>query len=165
MAQKNIVSAQVVRKGVFSVSDFYFEIYKFITDKLGYSFSEDDYSQWNEDYGTNIEFHWTFNRKQDDYVHFRIWVECKVRGMNKVKANIGGKARETNKAELEFNVKAVLITDPGDKWAKHPILKHFQSVYENFIFKSQLDQYITRLWEHLFNVENEVKAFFELPKF
>jgi hypothetical protein len=71
-----------------------------------------------------------------------------------------------DKAEVEVNMKSIIITDHEGKWAKHPILKHFQKwLYENFIYKAQLDEYKVRLWEHMFNLEGEIKAFFELPKF
>jgi len=161
MAEKQVTSAQVVRKTAFDIKDFYVTMWNYVTDSLGYGFSEDQYSQWVKGDTKDIEFHWTFTREQDDYVHFRIWVECKVRGAKKVKV---GK-QSLSSAEVEVNIKAVLVTDPGGKWGGHPILKHFKGLYENRIFKSAIDDYIARLWDQMFALEGEIKAYFDLPKF
>jgi len=165
-AGKQIATAQVVRKGVFDAKDFYVAMWSFMKDTLGYGFSEDQYSQWETSYGTAIEFHWTFTREQEDYVHYRIWIECKFRGLKKVKVPVNGKSKSMDKGEVEFNIKGVLILDPGNKWGSHPILKHFKDwLYEKRIYKDQIEDYIERLWEHVYNLEGEAKAFFDLPKF
>jgi hypothetical protein len=166
MAEKQVAAAQVVRKGVFDLKDFYFHIYTHIKEGLGYgTYNEDDYAQWIGDRGKEIEFHWTFIREQEAYVHFRIWVECKIRGAKEIKTKVGEIVKKIYAGELEFNIKAVLITDPGERWGNHFILKHFRNFYEKYIYKSQIDDYIDRLWEHIYDLEGEVKAFFELPKF
>jgi hypothetical protein len=151
MVEKQIAAAQVVRKGLFDLKEFYFHIYT--------------YPQWIKENGKEIEFHWTFIKEQEAYVHFRIWIECKVRGAREVKTKVGDLIKKLYDAELEFNTKAVIITDPNNKWGGHFLLKHFKKLYEDFIYKSQIEDYTTRLWEHIYDLEGEVKAFFELPRF
>jgi len=165
MPPKQVATAQVVRKTIFDLKNFYITMHHFIKNDLGYSFSEDDYSQWVKDGGTDIEFHWTFLKEQEDYVHFRLWIECKVRGSTKVKSKVGEVTKTLDNAELEVNIKGVIITDPFGAWGKHPILKHIQKFYEKYMYKAQIDDYVERLWEHVFTLEGEIKAFFELPKF
>ncbi len=162
MANIDIAKAQVIRKTNFSVSDLYFTIYSILVNTLGYSFNEDDYSQWEKESGRDIEFHWTFIKKMGSYVHFKIWFENKIRFIKGVKVKVGDEVKSMENAEAEINIKAVMITDPGGKWAKHSFLKYFQKFYETIIFKKTLENYTERLWENLFYVEDEIKAFFDI---
>ncbi|MFA5406055.1 MAG: hypothetical protein WC307_01745 [Candidatus Nanoarchaeia archaeon] len=161
----DVASTTIVRKTVFDPKDFYVFLWNVMCNKLSYSFNEDDYSHWKKDYGTDIEFHWTFKRNMDSYTQLKIWMECKMRGLNKVKVKEGDDTVSKQSGEIELGMKAVILTDREGKWSKHWLLKHFKNRYEKTIYKELFDGYFMRLWEHLFYVESEVKSYFNIPKF
>jgi len=159
-----LANSQVVRKSIFNMKSFYVFLHEAMTKALGYTFNEDDYAHWKKEYGEDIEFHWTFELNKDSYVKFRIWMECKIRGANKVKVKEGDATVSKHDAEVELNIKSVFIKDVSN-WSKHPFLKHFKDFYERVIYKDTLEGYQARLWENMFWIQNEVKAWFDLPKF
>jgi len=161
----DIADTTIVRKTIFDHKEFYVFLWNLMTTKLGYTFNENDYSQWEKSSGTDIEFHWTFTRDFDTYTQFKIWMECKLRFLNKVKVKEGDDTVTKYDGEVELGIKGMLITDKDDKFKKNPILKHFKSFYDNIIYDETLTGYQVRMWEHIFYVEGEVKAFFDIPKF
>ncbi len=169
MASIQIAKINIVRKAAFDKGDFYFSIYEFVKKRLGFSFNEDDYAEWIKGDTRDTEFHWTFEKTVDSYVKYKLWFEIKIRFAKKVKVKVGDSVKSLTDAELEFNVKSFMITDPSGKWdnliKNYSFFKYIKDFYDKVIFKKQLDDYAARLWEITIAIEKEVKAFFDLPKF
>lgn len=180
--EEEIASGNIVRKGTFDLKDFFVTLHSILKNNLGYGgFSEDDYNHYKREGDFDAEWHWTFSRNattKDTYTNFRIWIECKARFIKKVKIKVGNEMRSTDSGEIEFNIKGVLITDPDDMWVKNKFLRFLNSIgpsirgepfakflYEKYLYRPTYLGYLKRMWEHVFYVENEVKSFFDIPRF
>lgn len=164
MEKQQIASVMAKPKGVFDMKDYYKFLYQLITS-LGYIVNEKDYSQKDVASGKDIEFHWICEMLVSDYTKFEIWIECKVRGLQDVQVMREGVKEKKNKGEVELTIKGSIITDWQDRWEKQPLLKFLKGFFDRYLHKPTFEGYITRLWENVYLVENEVKAFFELPRF
>ncbi len=175
MKEMKIASASVIYNGIFNLKDFYKKIPSFMKDKLGYSFNEDSYYQSTRGDYQEIEFLWTFKRKINEYISFRILVECKVRERKKIKVKEGNKTVSKDSGEIEFNIKGVFILDPDNMWEKNSMLKFLANLktigfdvknfFENVIYLNTIRTYIDMLWEHVFDLDGKVKDFFGIPSF
>ena len=173
MAEISVANTNLVRKATFDTKDYYVTLWNIIRNSLGYSFSEDDYFQIKRENDMDIEFHWTCDATRDNYTKFRIWVESKLRFLKEVKVKVGNETRKMYAGEIELNLKGVLILDHRDYWSNHAIFKHFpkwrgvnmaQYFYEKVLFKPTIDSYWRRVYDHVFIVQNEIKSFFDLPR-
>ncbi len=161
---RQIASVTLKQKSIFDMGDYYKFLYQLITS-LGYIVNEDDYSQKDTPSGKEIEFHWTCEMEVDDYTKFKIWIECKVRGLQDVQVVREGIKEKKNKGEVELTIKGHILTDYKDRWEKNPVLKFLKGFYDRYLYKPTFEGYIEKIWENVYLIENEVKAFFELPRF
>lgn len=164
MEKQQVASDMVKSVGVFVMGDYYKFLYQLITS-LGYAVGEDDYTQKDTPGGKEIEFHWTCAMEIDDYTKFSLWLECKVRRMEEVQVVREGIKEKKNKGEVELTIKGTIITDYNNKWEKQPLLKFLKGFFDRYLYKPTFDEYFQRIWENVYLVANEVKAFFELPRF
>jgi len=173
MHEINVVATNIIRKANFEIGDYYATLWGLLRNSLGYSFNEDDYYHIRKEDSTDIEFHWTCESVRDSYVTFRIWVESKLRSLKEVRVKVGNEVRKMHSGEIELNIKGVLLLDTQDFWRNHWLFKHFptwrgmnlaQFFYEKVLYKQTIDNYWKRVYDHVFILQNEMKSYFELPR-
>ncbi len=164
MEKIQVAKTMIKPRGIFDMGDYYKFLYNLI-QSLGYAIGEDDYSQKELPAGKDIEFHWTCIMNVDDYTQFELKIECKVRGLQEVQVVRENIKEKKNKGEVELTVKGNIITDYNDRWEKQPLLKFLKKFYDNYLYRSTWESYYAKLNENVFLIENEAKAFFELPRF
>ncbi len=73
-----------------------------------------------------------------------------------------GKKMTTQSGELEMFFKARIISDLGDKWKNHKLLKHFKHIYEERIMHAHIEKRQKDLWRDVYRIQSKVKAYLSL---
>jgi len=154
----------VKHKGVFDLDEFYKFLHDLL-DSLGYSIEERKYKQKDVPGGKEVEISWECTKKVDDYTMFRINIDITIKSLVDVQVQRGDIRVPAHKGDMEFKLKGWIITDYEDKWEKSPILKFLKGIYDRYLYKPTFENLQKKVWEESYTVENEVKAFLNLPRF
>jgi|TARA_Y100000310_G_scaffold93932_1_gene91517 hypothetical protein len=73
-----------------------------------------------------------------------------------------GKKMKTQSGELEMFFNARIISDLGDKWKNHKLLKHFKRIYEERIMHTHIEKRQKDLWRDVYRIQSKVKAYLNL---
>lgn len=73
-----------------------------------------------------------------------------------------GKKMKTQFGELEMFFKARIISDLGNKWSNHKLLKHFKHIYEERIMHAHIEKRQKDLWRDVYRIQSKVKAYLNL---
>ncbi len=157
---QQIAKIVIQKKSVFKIKDFYDFLYKLVTS-LGFDVLEDLYN--NSEGNTSIE--WSCIKFVDDYVQYKIWIQCKFNNANKVKVKREGITESMVKADVKITIKPKVITDWQSRWDTNPVTKFLKGLYDKYLFKPTFDDRKKELLEFSNLISSEVKSFFELPRF
>jgi len=164
MEQERIAKTLVKPKGIFDWKDFYKFLYE-LMQAQGYVITEDHYNQKETKNGKEIEVQWNCSQFIDDYTRFDVQLLLKVFGLVDVQIERGGQKKDMNQGEIEVWITGFITTDYKNQWEKQPILKFLKGVYDRYLYRSRYEELQAKMWEHVYLIENEVKAYFELPRF
>lgn len=164
MEKEKIASALVKPRGIFDFKDFYKFLYELISSQ-GYIINEDHYNQTAKTEGNDVEVLWNCSQEVDGYTKFDVQVLLKVFGLVNVQVDKGGVKKQMNQGTVEVWLKGFITTDYRGQWEKQPLLKFLKGVYDRYLYRSRYDALVARIWEDVYLIENEVKAYFELPRF
>lgn len=166
MPEETLVAgpSKVKYNGVFSLSDFYRLLYDLFVSQ-GYVVEETKYKEKNESIGKQIEISWEGEKLVDDYTKFVIKVTVFMIGINKVKVQKDGVEAKMNKGDVEISFKAILTTDYDSRWESSPVLKFLKGVYDTYLYRSTFDSWRKQIYEEMYSIQNEMKAFFNLSRF
>jgi len=161
MAQEqHIVKVVINKQSVFKIKDFYDFFYDLITS-IGFDVFEDVFVKKAGD--TN--FQWSCLKWVDDYLKYKIWINTKIIGAKSVKVKKEGFPEVMDKAEVHITIKGKLITDWQDRWGTNPLTKFFKGIFDKYLLGPTLGDRKKELLEKVYLVENELKSFFDLPRF
>jgi len=158
--EQEIVSVKVNQKSVFKVKDFYSFVFELVNSQ-GFDIFE---KVFKKD-GNDTVFEWDCYNWVDDYVKLKIWLKCSIRGAERVKVKRQGIAESMEKASVEIKIKGKIITDWNDRWEANPLVKFLKGLYDKYLFKPSFEQYKKTVTDNVYLIENEIKSFFELPRF
>jgi hypothetical protein len=166
MAEETPVAgpSRVRFKGIFSLDRWYRLMYDlFVT--LGYDIDEKKYKEKHKEGFSNMEIIWEAIKRVDDYTMFFIRVDVLVYDFKKIKAQRKGVEIDADSGDLEVVFRAVLRTDYENRWETHPVLKFFKGIYDKYLYRSTFEFYKNKIYEEMYTIQNEIKAFFNLSRF
>ncbi len=76
-----------------------------------------------------------------------------------------GKKMSVQWGELELYFRPKIIGDHTGAWAKHPILKHFQYIYETRIMHQDIEKREKALWRDVYRLTSRVKTYLKMRTF
>ena len=73
-----------------------------------------------------------------------------------------GKKMKTQFGEIEMFFKGRIISDIGEKWKNHWLLKHFKDIYEERMHHANIEKREKDLWRDIYRIQSKVKAYLTL---
>jgi len=158
--EQQIVKVVIDKQSVFKIKDLYDFSYNLVTS-LGFDVFEKFFIKKGDD----TVFEWDCWRWVDDYFAYKIWLKVKVLGAKSVKVKRGGIEEPMQKAEVKVTIKGKFVTDWQRRWGANPLTKFFKGLFDKYLMGSTVDARRKELKDKVFLVENELKSFFDLPRF
>lgn len=156
--------SKVKYAGVFSLSEFYRIMYDLFISQH-YIIEEEKYKEKDEKIGKQIEIVWRAEKLVDDYTKFVIKVVVFMVAVNKVTVQKDGVEAKMNKGDVEVAFKAILQTDYESRWEQSPVLKFIKGAYDTYLYRSTFESWKKQIYEEMYSIQNEIKAFFNLSRF
>ena len=160
----NVAKIKTKGKGVFSMDDLYRNM-KYWLDFQGYgdhtkSFKEEKYVERVRGDTKQIEIRWNAEKIVSDYFSFVMTITFFVLGLKSAEIEKDGKKISTNKGEVEIRFTADWVIDKKNKWKN----RIFQSAYNNFVVRDRIESYKTDLYDNVYSLYDEVKAYLEMHR-
>jgi len=73
-----------------------------------------------------------------------------------------GKKMKVIHGELEIFFKARIVSDVGQEWEKHWLLRHLKRTYEGRIQHANIEKREKELWREVYRMQSKVKAYLNL---
>jgi hypothetical protein len=134
---------------------------------MGYRVRETAYKEKNTQDGKEVYIWWECMKPAapgESYSQFFITVAVVLLAFKSIKVQKDGKEIKMDYGDMEMNFAASLNLDYKDKWTKG-ISRYLRWIYDRFLYKSKIEFYKTKLYEELYTIQNEAKAYFNLVKF
>lgn len=148
---------------MFDYSGFYKVLHKTLSDK-GYFIEEKKYSHKPQNKKKNVDFYWKCTREVDDYSQYKIEVDARFTNLETMHVLKKDKKIKMNKGDGKIIIRATLITDYDSKWEENPIINFFKVIFENIFEKSSLKNYLKDLKNEFYEIENEIKSYFNIQR-
>lgn len=152
-----------VKNVVFDYAEYYAFVKKTFEDR-GYFIEEKKYSHAPDKDKHYLDFYWACLRNIDDYSRFKIEVDSRFQDMKKITVLKGSKKETKDKGEGRVVLRATLITDYDSKWEENPVVNFIKTIFENLFEKSSVEQYKTDLVNEMYELENELKSYFNVQR-
>ncbi|MFA5406056.1 MAG: hypothetical protein WC307_01750 [Candidatus Nanoarchaeia archaeon] len=158
--EQQVAKAVISQQSVFKIKDFYDFLYDLVKS-IGFDTIEDEFRKSPEE----TVFEWTCLRWVDDYIKFKIWIKVKITDAKGVKVKRGEIAESMSKASVDMTIKGFIVTDWQNRWENKPLIKLLKGFYDKYLFKPIIEDQRKTINSKVYLIENEVKSFFELPRF
>ena len=99
------------------------------------------------------------------YYRYFMNVNFMMLGTRDVEVMHEGEKYKAQWGELTVSIKPWIEYDYQDKWAKHPILKHFNTFFQKRIFKEDMLKREELLLQDAYRLQGVIKNFLERKKF
>lgn len=166
---------RVKYKDVFDMTKFYKDLHEWLKEK-GWADLEDKGDHYETMYmekidaggGKEILIRWRPLKIPEKNSYYRYWMDFDfhcigLKGMEIVKE---GKKLKAHKGELELYVTAFMDLDYKGEWSSHPILKFFNKLFPERIFRKELfDVHKTELYREAYELQGFIKNWFKLKTF
>ncbi|HTZ41673.1 MAG TPA: hypothetical protein VMC07_00495 [Candidatus Omnitrophota bacterium] len=161
--EETVFSSRVRYNGIFSFKDFYEFCYTWLRNDTNLTtFSEDKYSEKLAGEAKNIDVEWTGHRDITDYFRIRMKVKFVIKGMTQVKVKKGGAEVDSNKGDIEVQVKGMLVKDYNSKFEMSAFKKFLRAFYEKYIILSVVKEFKGRIVQECDEFLTQAKAFLDL---
>jgi len=166
MPSKYIIGEVVVSPNevIFDYNKFYRIIYNFMTE-IGYFIQEKEYHHNAKGEKVNVGFYWDCIKSIDDYSRFQIELFVEFPELESINVLKGDVKEKTNKGSGKIKIRSALITDYDSKWEQNAIINFFKTIFEDHFYKSSVNKYMEELGKEMYEVENEIKSYFDMQKF
>jgi hypothetical protein len=157
---KTVVS---VENAIFEYKALYKLLQKIFADK-GYFIEEKVYSYVPSENRGKLSFFWFCLKDIDDYSRYRIEVDASfnIENITVLKNN---QKSESSQGDGKILLRATLITDYDSRWEEgNPILNFLKVIFENVFERSSVVKYLNDLKSELFEIENEIKSYFNIQR-
>jgi hypothetical protein len=95
----------------------------------------------------------------DEVFRYFLKINFQTLAMSKKEIMIDGKKFKTYSGDLIVRIKAWFQVDPYDKWSKHPILKHFESILINRWLKSRIEEHKDTFYAEVIELQRLFKQY------
>ena len=158
--EQQVIKVSINKQSIFKFKDFYDFYYNLVTS-LGFDIFEDTFFRK----GDNTAFEWTCTKDVDDYTKYKIWSKCKVLKAKTVKVKREGIPETMEKADVSVVAKGKIVTDWQNRWGANPLTKFLKGLFDKYLLKSTFDSRKKEIIGIVNLIENELKSFFDLPRF
>jgi hypothetical protein len=121
--------------------------------------------------GTEVWWNWRFTKPPgvgspglNNYYQWRMNLNGHVVLLREVEAVKDGKKVKTNWGEIEILIDAQVETDHNKNWRNHPILKHFEDLFRNRIFRADLLKSRDELYREIYRLQTAIKDHLDMMK-
>ena len=165
MAQRDIVASglKIKQRSIFNLDELYKIMWRWF-ELYGYSMQELEYRDSVEGNSKHLEIKWRSVKQIDDYMEFHILTNFLILGLEKVELEQDGVKTKLDKGEVEMNFSAFINKDPEGKWEKGYNLV-IRNIYDKYVIKSRIESLEGELYEELYKLLDEVKAYLNLHRF
>lgn len=158
--EQQVIKSVINKQSIFKVKDFYDFFYNLVSS-FGFDIFEDSFVKK----GSDTAFEWTSTKEVDDYTKYKLWSKAKILGAKTVKVKREGVPEPMQKAEVIMTLKGKIVTDWQNRWGTNPITKFLKGLYDKYLLGSTFESRKKELISVVNIIENELKSFFELPRF
>jgi hypothetical protein len=121
--------------------------------------------------GTEVWWNWRFTRPpgvgspgSNNYYQWRLNLNGHVVLLREIETIKEGNKVKTNWGEIEIIIDAQIETDYNKKWRTHPILKHFEGLFRNRIFKADLLKSRDELYRETYRFQTAIKDHLDMMR-
>jgi hypothetical protein len=123
-----------------------------------------------EHVGGNKEMWWWWRLQKlpvkNSYYKWHMDIDYHILYMLPAEVMREGKKFKVNKGEVEVKIWAYLEFDYNGQWSKHPILRAFNKVFPNRIFKRELyEDHKLELYREIYTLQAYMKRWFKMKSF
>ena len=165
MAQRDVVASgiKIKQRAIFNLDELYKIIWRWF-ELYGYDMQELEYRDSLEGGSKHLEIKWRSKKQIDDYMEYIILTNFLILGLEKVEIEQDGVKSKTDKGEVEMNFTAFINKDPEDKW-EGGYNKIIRNVYDKYVIRSRIESLEGELYEELYKLLDEIKAFLNLHRY
>ncbi|MDD4353656.1 MAG: hypothetical protein PHN56_04315 [Candidatus Nanoarchaeia archaeon] len=165
MPSKFITSKIVINinNQIFNYSDFYLFLKKILQER-GYYIEEKGYTHNTLNNSESVDFYWQTVKRVDDFTKYiiELMVKLTLEDINIIKEK---RKEMSNKGSGSIKIRSSLETDYAGKWEEsNPVITFVKVLFENIFQKGSVNEYTKKLTDEAYDIENEVKSFFNLQK-
>ncbi len=166
MTQRETVASglKIKQRSVFNLDELYKIMWRWF-ELYGYDMQELEYRDSLEGNSKHLEIKWKSIKRIDDYLQFVIITNFLILGLENVEVEQEGVKIKTNKGEVEINFSAILEKDYEDKWTDSGYSRVIRDVYDKYVIKNRIETLEGELYEEIYKLIDEVKAFLNLHRF
>ena len=148
--------------GVVNMTELYKNM-KYWLDYQGYgnhkeTFKENKYIERIKGDSKILEISWTAQRNESDYVAYVIKVGFFVLGLTDIEVEVEGRKVKSQKGDIQVYISSELVTDRKNNWNSSIM----QYIYENFIAKKRIEDYMIDLYSKTYSFQDEIKVYLNL---
>lgn len=146
--------------GIFDAEEIYKKV-KYWLDFNGYggNFEEEEYSEIIKGDRKAVGARWHAEKKVTGYFGYVIEINFFITGLRDITIQQDGRQIETNKGNFEVRLAAYLVKDINEKYKS----KAMQNFYEKIIIKPRIDEHINLLAEKIYELQEEIRRFLQMP--
>lgn len=166
-------------KDIFNLKSFYETIHDWFmeygwnsVDSEGkFEKGKDNYETWYfERIGPKGEkemwWWWRLQKVPSSYYKFHLDIDSHILYILPTEVIKDGKKLKAHKGEIELKIYGYLEFETGQTWAKHPLLKHFRTVFAKRIFKKEIyEDHKLELYREIYALGAFIKRYFKLKSF
>lgn len=166
MSEKLVIGKELKLKfnGIFDMNDLYRKM-KFWLEWNGYGPEkgmEKMYVERIKPNGKQIEIKWVAENDVSNYINGVIEITFFVIGLESVEIEREGKKVKTKKGDIEIRLTGYLVLNTAGKWDDNGFIN---KIYKRFILKKNIDGYKIDLYNDLYDLHDEIKAYLNLQQF
>jgi len=174
MPKKDLPDLKITHKGVFLFGDVYKIMHDFLKqrDFVVHDFPEHGGSAdcyeisllMKGETKKNYIIIWKTKKElPGDYFRYIFDLKIEGKGLSKKEIVHDGKKVEVDDGELTVTISGKVETDYKKEWEKHWLLKHFVSVYDKKIMKSEMSgEHEASLFSTMTDLQNTLKRYFKI---
>lgn len=140
------------------------ELYQLLRDIVGqdyrYAIYEEEYSRDMDEGEAKID--WRCERKETDFIRYRIDITVYVSNLSKGKVKKGGREVRLEQGDIEIHFTAYLESDYMVRWETSAWLKLLKGIYQKYLVKSSYENHQEQVAQDLWSIVDEVKGFFQI---
>jgi len=111
---------------------------------------------------------WRPQKIPEENSYYRYWLDFDIHcvGLKNIDTVKEGKKLKVQQGEIEMYVTAYMDLDYQGQWSSHPILKFFNKLFPNRIFRKELfDKHKKELYREAYELQNWIKQWFKLKTY
>ncbi len=165
MSQKLTIASglKIKQRSVFNLDELYKTMFRWF-ELYGYDMQELEYKDSMEGNAKHLEIKWKATKRIDDYIQYIVITNFLILGLESVEIEQDGIKTKTNKGEVEINLTGFLEKDYEEKW-ESGYAKVIRDVYDKYVIHDRIDSLSGELYEEIYKLIDEVKAFLNLHRF